>query len=154
MSRAIIKPRMMAGADSLVWNEIFQFTSNSGRVESLIWMQIAVCEKCVHVLGLRIQGDRPTKQYAGFLRSDVSTISASRTVRGHWFSLSHKPDEGEWHVHIKVESPEGVSISPQDKLDIRALMQDAFTKYPFTEYAANTPSTAAIPDAQAPHSRP
>ena len=115
VSRSLFRPRMLSGQDEFVWKNIFEFPSDAGRAESVIWRKYAVSDLEAHDIGQLIARykteTKPDFSYAGFLTAEAGRIRGSTTKRGHKFELMHAPNEGRWHVHVYVVSPEGVAVN-------------------------------------------
>lgn len=140
VSRHIFSPRM-GEVDRFIWNEVFEFPSVDGRVESVVWREIRVSDESVHVIGYEKEkanrGQGKPCEYIGFITANAGLIRNRMTTRGHYFYVYHVPEQGDWHVHIQIIVAQGIdNLSKGDKSDIRAIMEHLFER--FTRYERPT----------------
>ncbi len=132
VSRAFFTPRM-GTLSNLKWDEIFQFPSEQGSRESVIWRAVLQSDNCVHIHNLahiknkKLSNPSFNQNYLGFFTSTVVNIRSKKTDRGHTFSVYHAPNEGEYHAEISVVVASGLTkLSRNDKIDVRVIMQKLF----------------------------
>lgn len=134
VSRHVYAPRMLGPADEFVWHEIFQFTSDRGLAESVALRTVVPADADVHRLGCEKQDmdrerakGRPGPTYRGCTDALAGGIRDQSSTRGHSFSVTHEPAEGDWHGHVTVLLAAGCAkLSKSDKNDIRELMAEVF----------------------------
>ena len=136
VSRHIYAPRMIGPADEFVWHEIFQFPSDRGLAESVALRTVVPEDAEVHRLGCEKQDNdrererakgRPGPTYRGCTDALAGRIRAQSSTRGHGFTVTHEPAEGDWHGHVTVVLAAGCGkLSKSDKDDVRELMGDVF----------------------------
>jgi hypothetical protein len=103
VSRLLFEPSMRVDLD-LLWPLIFQFPSDQGRVESVVWRAKAIELGTVHGLGCEKQmSDRGkgklTSTYFGAITGNVGEIRSIRSA-GASFTVIHVPEEGDEHAHV------------------------------------------------------
>jgi hypothetical protein len=96
---------MRAEDEDLVWQSIFQFPSDQGQCESVVWRAKAVDIADVHALGCTKQVSDRTKgnlrsTYFGAVTGNVGEIRAIRSATGAFLTIVHVPSEGEAHAHV------------------------------------------------------
>jgi hypothetical protein len=136
VSRHVFAPRMIGAADEFVWHEIFQFPSERGLAESVALRAVVPKDEDVHRLGCEKQNkDRERERargrsgptYRGCTDAIAGRIRSQSSTRGHGFSVTHVPEEGDWHGHVTVVlAPGSTKLSKQDKDDVRELMAEVF----------------------------
>jgi hypothetical protein len=130
VSRHIYSPRM-GSASAFVWHQVFEFPSDDGRRESVVWRKVARLDDEVHEIGLKKAAAEALVgkaiDYIGFLTSLVEPIRTRRTTRGHYFEVRYAPDEGKWHCEIRVVVADDIpNLTKGDKSDIREIMKELF----------------------------
>jgi selenophosphate synthetase-related protein len=123
-----------------IWQQVFEFPANDGRMESVVWRAKAVTEMEVHALGTSKQRHDVDAgkncSYGGFMTAAVGMIRQGRTGRGHTFRVFHKPDEGDWHAVIQIVVANGTNaLNKNDKNDVRSIMAAVFESN-YTKYQA------------------
>jgi hypothetical protein len=95
---------MRAEDKDLIWHNIFQFPSDGGQVESVIWRAKAPDLDVVHKFGCEKQASdrakgRARSTYIGAITGNVGEI---RSLKNGAASLTvvYKPDEGDAHAHV------------------------------------------------------
>lgn len=130
VSRQVYAPRM-GTVGNFNWPQVFEFPSDAGKKESVVWRKIAVTDGEVHTLGR----DREARQkaagknvdYTGFMTARAGDIRAKRTTRGHTFRVYPDKSEGDAHAVIQVIAAEGIErLNKNDNSDVRAIMQCLF----------------------------
>jgi hypothetical protein len=109
--------------------ESWQFPSDGGRSESLVWRRVANEEDMRKIGCAKETSDREknkARRYSGFRTSIARTLRQLCTSRGHTFKVEHAPKEGDWHVHLILVQADGITLSKNDKAEIRAKVQNAF----------------------------
>jgi hypothetical protein len=95
---------MRPGDKDLFWENVFQFPTSGGLVESLIWRKYAAALSEVHVLGCVRQtsarADGKNSTYFGSITGNVGDIRSLKSANGISFTLDHIPTEGQEHAHI------------------------------------------------------
>jgi hypothetical protein len=119
VSRLLFEPSMRREDKDLFWENIFQFPSDQGQVESVIWRAKVVPISGVHALGCAKQASDRTKgknnsAYFGAMTGNVGAIRALRSPTGKFFTVKHVPTEGEEHSHIGFS--EGASKNDRNGL--------------------------------------
>jgi hypothetical protein len=114
-----------------IWIEIFQFPSQDGRAESLVWRAKCPTDADVNQAGCDIEAEKREKndsiRYRGFISALAGEIRA-RTVRGHGFEVVHLPEPNRfWHSHVKVRAVG--KPTKNDKIDFRVEMQKIFSGF-------------------------
>ncbi len=127
---------MIDGTDEFVWHEVFGFPSDIrpeyDRAESAVWRKVVPDDAEVNRMGCHYAAAERAKgkrvEYRGHIDSTAGTVRSKKTAKGHYFKVEPFPEEGgDWHLHIYVIVPKDVSWSKNDKNDLRALMQEAFS---------------------------
>lgn len=140
IARLVFARRAKSDVANYILNDFFQFPSDKAtpkrpeydRTESVVWRKVIQSDAEVHAMGCgqetaaRIEGK--DKKYLGFRSSTVGIVKSKKTAKGHSFSIFPMPEDGEWHLHVKVEIPQGVSYGPSDRQDIRSLIDQAFDR--------------------------
>ncbi len=139
LSRAYFTPRM-GNENGYIWQQIFEFPSNYGLKESVIWRYILQQDDCVHTHNLKhleakkLKNPLLNESYSGFFTATAQSIRSETTSIGHGFDVYHAPAEGNWHAEISIILKTGhLKLSKNDKSDVRAIMQYLF-KSNFTKF--------------------
>jgi hypothetical protein len=103
VSRLLFEPSMRVD-QNLIWPLIFQFPSDQGRVESVVWRAKAIEIDTVHNFGCAKQvSDRSrgklNSTYFGAITGNVGEIRSLRSA-GASFTVIHVPSEGDEHAHV------------------------------------------------------
>ena len=103
VSRLLFEPLMRINSD-LMWPLVFQFPSDQGRVESVVWRAKAIEIDAVHRLGCEKQASDRSKgrvksTYFGAITGNIGDIRSIRSA-GAFFTVTHVPEEGEEHAHV------------------------------------------------------
>jgi len=103
VSRLLFEPSMRVDLN-LIWPLIFQFPSNQGQVESVIWRAKTPQIGTVHSLGCAKQSSDRNKgkhrsTYFGAITGNVGEIRALKSA-GASFTVVHVPSEGKEHAHV------------------------------------------------------
>ena len=127
VSRLLFEPSMRAGDKSLFWENIFQFPSNAGRCESVIWRKYAADMPDVHALGCEKQvRDRNNGNdksiYFGAITGNVGDIRSIRSANGIYLTAEHVPEEGIFHAHVGF-SP---GSKKNDRNTLKVLLRSKF----------------------------
>lgn len=127
VSRLLFDPGMRNEDKDLFWENIFQFPSNAGNCESVVWRKYAVAIENVHAIGCEKQKSdrskgRDKSAYFGGLTGRVGDIRAIRSAGGIVFTVLHVPDEGVYHAHIGF-SP---GSKKTDRSEMKVLLRDKF----------------------------
>ncbi|KMO43699.1 hypothetical protein VQ03_07120 [Methylobacterium tarhaniae] len=127
---------MVGPAADFVWEEVFQFSTSHGLAESVALRTVVPTDGEVHGLGCDKQArDRARDEargragptYRGCIDALVRAIRTRHTTNKHRFSVTHAPEEGDWHARITVMLAEGTAkLSKQDKQDVREIMAQVF----------------------------
>jgi hypothetical protein len=112
--------------EGLFWPNIFQFPSDQGSVESVVWRAKAVSIEAAHGLGCEKQTydrsiGRSRSTYFGAITALVGDIRSIR-ANGHFVTVDHVPDEGEAHVHLGF-SPDARKV---DRNSLKFLLSQKF----------------------------
>lgn len=122
--------------ERFILQEPWEFPSDKDRpeydrAESAVWRKVIVSDQDLNGLGCAKEAEDRAKgklrEYRGSISSTAGIVRSKKTTRGHTFSVSEFPKEGNWHLHIKVEIPAGLGYGKADKQDARALMNEAFS---------------------------
>jgi hypothetical protein len=111
----------------LFWENVFQFPSNAGRCESLVWRKYAVAIDETHDLGCnkqasdRAQG-RDRSVYFGAITGNAGEIRSLRSTRGIGLVIDHVPAEGIFHAHLGF-SP---GSEKNDRTELKAILRLKF----------------------------
>jgi hypothetical protein len=123
----------MGSPNKFIWHEIFEFPSEDGKTESVVWRVLCLDDESVHEVGKRREARKLREGnnilYIGFVTSAVGPIRRRTTRRGHGFIVYHCPsiEEGAWHSVIKIVIANGIDkLSKNDNSDVRAIMQELF----------------------------
>lgn len=115
----------------LVDDNVFQFPSADGEVESLVWSRYKPAVGDVHAMGCDKQAQKRAAgktawTYIGAMTASAGLIRSIRTVDGHGFELEHAPAEGVWHVHISYMRRDGQKLNKPQKNDLKEHLRKAF----------------------------
>ena len=127
VSRLLFDPSMRNEDRDLIWPAIFQFPSDQGQCESVIWRGKVASIAEVHTLGCAKQVSdrskgRSKSTYFGAITGNVGTVRALRSATGKFFEVVHKPDEGEEHAHMTFSA----GTSKNDRNSLKLLLNSAF----------------------------
>lgn len=128
VSRLLFEPFMRpAGRDDLHWDNIFQFPSDQGACESVVWRAKAPAMVDVHAIGCDKQGSdrksgRTKSTYFGSITAKVAEIRALRSKGGISITVSHCPDEFEAHAHLAFSD----GAKKNDKSELKVLLRAKF----------------------------
>ncbi|QHP70452.1 hypothetical protein EI171_26075 [Bradyrhizobium sp. LCT2] len=127
VSRLLFEPSMRKEEKDLVWDNIFQFPSDQGQCESVLWRAKAPTIDEVHSSGCAKQAsdrakgkDRST--YFGSITGKVSDIRSLKSATGACLTVEHAPDEGKSHAHIGF-SP---GTKKNDRSELKVMLRSAF----------------------------
>jgi hypothetical protein len=103
VSRLLFEPSMRIDLN-LQWPLIFQFPSDQGQVESVVWRAKAPDVESVHSFGCTKQASDRSKgrlksTYFGAITGNVGEIRSLNSA-GASFTVTHVPSEGDEHAHV------------------------------------------------------
>lgn len=127
VSRLLFEPTMRKEDLDLFWENIFQFPSNQGQCESVIWRAKAPTIEEINAFGCAKQKSdrdkgRDRSTYFGSITGKVGEIKALKSASGASLTVEHAPDEGEAHAHIGF-SP---GAKKNDRNELKFLLRGAF----------------------------
>jgi hypothetical protein len=105
VSRLLFEPSMRGADRELFWEGIFQFPSDAGRCESVVWRKYAKDIANVHEKGCEKQSSdrshgKNKSTYFGAITGNVGDIRSIRSASGIYLTVEHVPDEGIFHAHV------------------------------------------------------
>jgi hypothetical protein len=126
VSRLLFEPSMRP-KDDILWENVFQFPSKDGNLESVIWRKYAVSIYDVHTQGCAKQiSDRQKgnvrSTYFGAMTGNAGSIRKIRSAGGIFFIIVQFPAEGQSHAHIGF-SPNSTKI---DRGELKVLLKKEF----------------------------
>ncbi len=130
LSRLLYEPaQILPGSSYYIRDKLFEFPSNAGRLESLVWRKKCLTSYDVNSLGCEQETLRINKasHYRGYVSAIASQIRNIRLKNGHKLLVFHSPEEGDWHVHIHF-CTNGTPSKP-DKSDVRAALEKIFVDF-------------------------
>lgn len=131
ISRLLFEPFMRAEDKDVLWENVFQFSSKHGAIESVVWRKYAPTLAAVHALGCQKQtSDRAAGKrsaYFGSLTGDVAEIRTIRSANGICFTIDHAPAEGIWHAHVGFSDGSNKNDRNSMKVMLRAKFGDVET---------------------------
>lgn len=132
VSRWLDYPSMYDVSSGIISEKLF-FSFPQDQSESVVWRRYMLSDDDVHLRGhqrstaKRAQGRSST--YRGFRSAIVGKIRSIRTVHGHGFSITHLPDEGQWHAGIsyavKIDTEVKI-LSKGQKAELKLALGMAF----------------------------
>jgi hypothetical protein len=126
VSRLLFEPSMRREDEDLIWKNIFQFPSDQGQVESVVWRAKVADIKEVHSRGCLKQAADRAKQrsstYIGAITGNVGAIRALRSGTGKSLTVRHFPNEGDEHAHVGF-SPDATK---SDRNQLKFLLRSMF----------------------------
>src|SRR4051812_3437948 len=127
VSRLLFEPSMRKEDKDLFWENVFQFPSNQGQCESVIWRAKAPSIEEVHAIGCAKQAadgakGRARSTYFGSITGNVGDIRSLKSATGACLVVEHYPDEGDAHAHIGF-SP---GTNKNDRNELKVLLRDKF----------------------------
>jgi hypothetical protein len=126
VSRLLFEPSMRP-KDDILWENVFQFPSKDGNLESVIWRKYAAAIDEVHGQGCTKQTSDRQKgnarsTYFGAITGNAGSIREIRSAGGVFFTILHVPAEGSSHAHIGF-SPNSTKI---DRVELKVLLKREF----------------------------
>jgi hypothetical protein len=105
VSRLLFEPGMRSQDNDLHWENVFQFPTVDGNVESVIWRKHAISIEDVHRHGCEKQKNdrakgRSKSTYFGAITGNVGDIRSLQSSGGIRFVVNYVPKEGKAHAHI------------------------------------------------------
>lgn len=127
VSRLLFEPNMRREDNEIFWENVFQFPTNAGSTESVIWRKYAAAVADVHVLGCEKQKadrdkGRNQSTYFGSITGNVGEIRTIRSASGIGFTVVHVPDEGQFHVHVAFTP----GSKKNDRTELKILLRSKF----------------------------
>jgi hypothetical protein len=127
VSRLLFEPSMRAEDKDLIWANLFQFPSDQGQCESVVWRKYAVDIQDVHVMGCAKQTSDRSKgrhrsTYFGAITGNVGDIRSIRSPSGASLTIVQVPDEGAAHAHVGF-SP---GCNKNDRNSLKFLLKSKF----------------------------
>jgi hypothetical protein len=131
VSRHIDSPlRFSAAEQRLIERQVFQFPSDDGNRESLIWRKYKPTLAELHAMGCERQAHKRTTNpgwtYEGAITIVVGAIRQLRNRMGNGFVVEHDPEEGTHHVTIRFSIPEGYGLKKAEKSELKDMLVRAF----------------------------
>jgi hypothetical protein len=124
VSRLLFEPSMRVDQD-IIWSNVFQFPSDGGQVESVVWRKYAAAIDDVHALGCNVQSTMREKgrssTYIGAITGNVGAIRSLKSPNGVSFTVVHHPPEGQAHAHIGFTAGSGKSDRNSLKVRLRSV---------------------------------
>lgn len=130
LGRLIYFPSMYGGSEELLYKQVFQFPSNDGACECLVWSKYATVPDGMHEIGIRDEEAKRARgnpaRYDGFMLCKAGKIRAVKSANGHGFSLVHDSSEGDYHVLISYLAAPDTVIRKAERGDLRLLLFKSF----------------------------
>jgi hypothetical protein len=126
LTRLLFEPSMRREDRDLIWDSIFQFPSDQGQCESVIWRVKLPDILDVHRIGCekqvsdRAQG-RLRSTYFGSISSTARKIRSIRSTTGAFLAVNHVPEESDAHAHITFSPGANKTDRTHLKLQLRLL---------------------------------
>ena len=131
LQRLVFFPAMYDDARNIIWHVLFQFPRDQGECECFVWSRYADSPDAVHHIGveqeLTKKERRSDARYVGYLPSIAGAIRGIMTVKGHGFTIAHKPAEGDYHVEIFFRPADDVNITKAEKNELKLALRNVFS---------------------------
>jgi hypothetical protein len=127
ISRLLFEPGMRDSDQDIFWDGVFQFPSDAGNCESVVWRKYAATIAEVHAMGCAKQisdrdNGRVRSTYFGAITGIVGDIRSMKSACGISFTVVHVPAEGIFHAHIGF-SP---GSKKNDRSELKVLLRSKF----------------------------
>ena len=132
VTRHLFAPSMgeTPAESELRWPNVFQFSSQHGGFESLVWRRYAPDDNCVDSLGRQSANQAArlgrNKKYMGSRTAKSAEIHLIRNKNGHGFNLLHAPEEGIHHAHIGFRESTDLPLTKADKSELKVMLRKYF----------------------------
>jgi hypothetical protein len=143
--RWIFAPKMWdTYQKQMIWEGIWEFQRSRNSCESVVWDKYMPTSQHTHKLGiaqeLRKREEKPDRdiRYIGFISANVGEIRSFRTARGHGFSVTHEPEEGDYHAHLCYLPALEIEFHKNDRIELKLKLKDLFREKSFQSFSAGT----------------
>lgn len=129
LGRLIYFPVMYRDSEDLVFGSVFQFPTDQGNCECLVWSKYAPIPAGMHEIGFRdleIKKERRANaRYDGFKLVTAGHVRNLQTTTGHGFNLIHEPAEGDYHALVSFRIAANTNFNKSEKNDLKARLFQA-----------------------------
>lgn len=127
VSRLLYEPGMRAASRDLFWNNVFQFPSDAGGCESVVWRKYAATIEDTHSIGCEKQASdrakgRARSTYFGAITGNVGEIRSIKSTRGIGLVVEHAPSEGQFHAHLGFAP----GSQKNDRTELKVMLKSKF----------------------------
>jgi len=127
VARLVFDPWMRSEDKDLIWANVFQFPTEDGKVESVVWRRHAPAISDVHTHGCEKQASdrgkgKSRSTYVGAITGMVEDIKSCKSKSGSCFTVDPDPTQGIHHVHLGFSA----GSTKADRSELKVILRSKF----------------------------